>query len=1441
MNRYLFLAAALFGALMPLVFDSAFKGAVLLATAALVALVLWRASAAARHLVWLVAIVALLVVPVLSLALPQWRVLPSWAVVEQGTKGIQMTKGTTAPTPFEDWQPVSEDEPFSEAPQPLAASASLPTVAFVPLVASVPSVPSVPRHWSFREYLPLAWCVGFAVLAVRLFAAHLLLRRASRHCPALTAPPDEKIAAAFADACTRLSIRQRVTLLLDQKRTIPVVWGVFRQRLMLPLEAREWSDEQLCSVLLHELGHIKRRDTLVQWLMQIACALHWWNPLVWFAAWRLHVERERACDDLVLASGVRPSAYAEHLLDVATRLTPARWMSACGLAMARKSSLEGRLLAVLSEKLNRNGVTRALVVGALLLGAAIALPVAMLRAADEKPAERPASAENKSGDIHKFNVSLAPESVTVNPAKPSDPIAIQVGVGDGARVIVHPGRITDAPLAIKCSADDRDGRWWNVVYLVKKGEPVYDIPILPDGWMPKGRFVFRKVADGDVVADIESGETKVPVSIRPATPVEKSKMVLLALPKTSARAGIIIDGRLHTARRPLDRSRVVPSRVAQDLIGEPNSQLVRPMIYGPNVRDKPWDKGAAIFAIETTLTPDGVKVQGQFKASFPDKKYDSPSGLFKVGVVLQGKDAVKNVSAEIDATLGGNDVAIIPIEVGDSFPQSVVAVIGATVRPLERKSWTPPEHRPLIEADGWVLKWPRSDDAWFRSLFDHDGFPQVLDSALARRSGPPAKTVWSETISSMSHAEVEKLVAKFRATGKVAPVRVEPFKVQPPEHPSMNRTKDRTPFDADGEPGTIWARRDTQDISPAIAWNKPLIPHLSGGFGIFGIRSGDSVAALLPGLADAKDVRLLIMRFTEPNGPSVLPPSIVKPSPAIITPVATVANNAPQIAFTNSLGMEFVLIGKTDISRNLVRVKDYELFAAANPSEAQREKLGFAQTPDHPVVNVTWKNAIAFCEWLTKVEREKGLLKPNEAYRLPTDLEWSAAAGMPAEKGTTPEQRDLGNEELFAWGTAWPPPKGAGNYAGEETNSDVKIQGYRDDFQFTSPVGSFQPNALGVFDMGGNVWQWVMDDFNESKERKVLRGGSWFNGGVKPSLLLACRYHAKPDASNDTYGFRIVKVSTAPNNGAIERDTLKRAEVESLWDYGKLWENMTQAFRSPGPTPNYRWSDSVELDAELISKLERRTLSSIVKPDATSRFIADNKVNEATERYEAMKGLFQAGSIPAHVFREAQASYFAALRERSDDATGVYFGALRKKYLPTSPAGPASEISKSTITDSTEAAGAQNVPNSTRTAIEPGRYELAAGVHLVITRQRINGKQKDGATIELPAVQTPQEPGVKIYRNGRGQVIRVDGKTAVTLRQPYKIDRAQGARSWAFAWEPESELLWLSEDGVVRSFAFGSSSAVKVTLFDAANAAEIPSDINGAFKKALGAASERPQ
>jgi len=379
MNRLLVSFAALLTGLSPLVVDSTLKGAALLTLALVSASALNTSSAATRHLVWLVAVLALLIVPVLSVALPEWRILPRWTAASPSP-----TTEPLAPEPVT----IAAGLPGATTTVPAAAtevdrpSATVATPP--PVIAPVPVHPPIaaPTRPSF-EWLALAWAAGFALLLLRLLAAQFLLRSRARKSSTLTT--DDPITAAFASAGAELGVRRRVTLLLDGRRTIPVVWGVLRPHLLLPLEARDWSDEQLRSVLLHELAHVKRCDPLVQWMSQLACALHWWNPLVWFAAWRLSVERERACDDLVLASGVRPSAYAEHLLHVATRLAPARWTSACGLAMARRSSLEGRLHAVLSEELRRHRVSAPIAAVALVLGAGLAVPVAMLRAVDEEP------------------------------------------------------------------------------------------------------------------------------------------------------------------------------------------------------------------------------------------------------------------------------------------------------------------------------------------------------------------------------------------------------------------------------------------------------------------------------------------------------------------------------------------------------------------------------------------------------------------------------------------------------------------------------------------------------------------------------------------------------------------------------------------------------------------------------------------------------------------------------------------------------------------------------------------------------------------------------------------------------------------------------------------------------------------------------------------------
>jgi beta-lactamase regulating signal transducer with metallopeptidase domain len=408
MNRTILTVAGVFSASSLLLVDSAIKGTALLVLAAVVAIILRRDSAATRHLVWLLAIVAMLAVPALSAMLPQWRVLPGWVlpgwagispqpvVVDISPPLIATTSVGAVELP-QHAEPLEIEQPSATAYQPAAV---LP--ASRPALAAPQDIPAkVAWSWNWLNTLPLVWGVGFGALMLRLLVARWILWNTERQGTVIGSARQpakithDPILAALHAATLQLRMRRPVTLLIHPEKTIPMVWGILRCRLLLPVTARQWTSEQLNSVLLHELAHIKRRDTIAQLLEQIACALHWFNPLVWFAAWRLHVERERACDDLVLASGVRPSAYAGHLLEVVTGLSSGHWTQPCGLAMARQSSLEGRLAAVLGKNLDRRSVSVAIAGIALATAVSIAVPIAMLGAADDRDAKAAAELEKK--------------------------------------------------------------------------------------------------------------------------------------------------------------------------------------------------------------------------------------------------------------------------------------------------------------------------------------------------------------------------------------------------------------------------------------------------------------------------------------------------------------------------------------------------------------------------------------------------------------------------------------------------------------------------------------------------------------------------------------------------------------------------------------------------------------------------------------------------------------------------------------------------------------------------------------------------------------------------------------------------------------------------------------------------------------------------------------
>jgi hypothetical protein len=182
-----------------------------------------------------------------------------------------------------------------------------------------------------------------------------------------------------------LRLRRRVAIHAGSADAMPMVWGVCSAHLFLPSSAEQWPAARLRAVTLHELAHIRRRDPLTLLLAQLARAVHWFNPLAWVALHRLRVEQEQACDDCVLRAGVKPSDYASDVLEIATALRTGPAAASMALSMANPARLEGRLRVIVQAASNRTAVTGWVVAGATIAAIAIALPLAMVRAADDEP------------------------------------------------------------------------------------------------------------------------------------------------------------------------------------------------------------------------------------------------------------------------------------------------------------------------------------------------------------------------------------------------------------------------------------------------------------------------------------------------------------------------------------------------------------------------------------------------------------------------------------------------------------------------------------------------------------------------------------------------------------------------------------------------------------------------------------------------------------------------------------------------------------------------------------------------------------------------------------------------------------------------------------------------------------------------------------------------
>ena len=337
----------------PTLLDALIKVTILLGAAAIISLSLRRASAAARHMVWTFALCGAVVLPALSMALPRWQ-LP---LVTLASPAIETPGSPTSPSAA---LPIRRPAVDSASTEPAA----------VPVSAS----PRQAGRWTLSGILFAIWIAGTVLVIGRLLlglaAVQWVTRRTAR---GVIDAPWLPLAVALA---SELGVAHRIRFKESRAATMPIAFGIFRSTVLMPADASRWPVERLRIVLLHELAHVKRRDCLTHAIAQIACAAYWFNPLAWIAATHMKKERERACDDLVLAFGTRRTDYAAELLEIARAMRAGRFpalMAGATLAMAHRSQLEGRLIAILDPKTPRTTVTR---VRALAAAAAVvcALP-----------------------------------------------------------------------------------------------------------------------------------------------------------------------------------------------------------------------------------------------------------------------------------------------------------------------------------------------------------------------------------------------------------------------------------------------------------------------------------------------------------------------------------------------------------------------------------------------------------------------------------------------------------------------------------------------------------------------------------------------------------------------------------------------------------------------------------------------------------------------------------------------------------------------------------------------------------------------------------------------------------------------------------------------------------------------------------------------------------
>ena len=315
-----------------------------LVLAGVLAFCLRRAGAEARSLVWRSAVVALLLVFVGRQLPLQWV---AWGV-------------------------------------PSALAAPLVALGRVQVTGGSPAPFDVAGAWFSVTVVRALFVVYLAGVVTVLVPTVVALARARWQLRRATCVNGEWWASATNDVCSLLNIPGSPRIFIDQHVAVPMTWGVTRPVVVLPAGALAWDRDQLRIVLLHELGHVRARDWAFKLLARVACALYWFHPGAWWLARELRDDCELACDDRVIAAGIRRSDYAEVLVAAAASLQPSRSLATPALALSHPRGLRGRLAAVLDTRHDVSPLRRGWATVATFATLSVAAPMSAVQLAPSR-------------------------------------------------------------------------------------------------------------------------------------------------------------------------------------------------------------------------------------------------------------------------------------------------------------------------------------------------------------------------------------------------------------------------------------------------------------------------------------------------------------------------------------------------------------------------------------------------------------------------------------------------------------------------------------------------------------------------------------------------------------------------------------------------------------------------------------------------------------------------------------------------------------------------------------------------------------------------------------------------------------------------------------------------------------------------------------------------